>query len=344
MKVTGGNQAGGGGHSPSGRGNPSGGDGNPRGGGGNRSVATRGLASLGSGLKAGPKNTGSKSKNKQRNLGSLKDLVGLEDDDLSPSMPDAPVEMSANGVEPMSAFERLTGFVPTPAPENDPNYSHPEGVQSMAARREYANRYNRAKGIGKFSGRNLDYGRKVPDHILQGLSPQQRRATAELISPRRHYGNKIGNFLSRAFGQNYARAQLTIDDAGQIAYEENIDPAGGAIGQIVRGLTGSQLLGSVAGQAVSGHVGSISKTTSAEQVDKRADANRASIERAGAGVGQENNRSLFDRAAQQLYPIIQNEEYLPNLGIGVSQGKSRVRKAPKLSTLKARRANFGRVR
>lgn len=57
-----------------------------------------------------------------------------------------------------------------------------------------------------------------------------------------------------------------------------------------------------------------------------------------------NSESLFERATQQLYPVASSEEDLPNLGIGVSQGKSSVRRAPKLSTLKARRANFGRVR
>ncbi len=79
--------------------------------------------------------------------------------------------------------------------------------------------------------------------------------------------------------------------------------------------------------------GAISHITSAEKVDQRADANRDNRQRAGAGVGQGNRaesgflseKPLFDRAAQTLYP---QEEDKPQLGVGVSQGVLKVRRAP----------------
>ncbi|KLN61873.1 hypothetical protein WH96_06250 [Kiloniella spongiae] len=244
--------------------------------------------------------------------------------------------------------KKRRGFQPTPAPEDDETFSHPNGVQSPEARREYADRYNRANGIGKYSGRGQDYGRKVPDHILQGLSIEEKKATAENIAPERSFGNSVGNFFSGRLGQNFAKAGLTINNAGELAYEEDINPVGYAAGQAVKGLTGSGFLGGLAGKAVSRFGGAISHTTSAEKVDQRADANGDNRQRAGAGVGQGNRagsgflseKPLFDRAQQTLYP--QQEEDKPQLGVGVSQGKSKVRRAPQLSVLNVRRPTFGR--
>ncbi|WP_157845841.1 hypothetical protein [Kiloniella litopenaei] len=57
----------------------------------------------------------------------------------------------------------------------------------------------------------------------------------------------------------------------------------------------------------------------------------------GRSFGKSN--SVYDQAQHILYP---QEEENPTFGIGVSQGKSKVRRAPNLSTLNVRRPRFVR--
>ncbi|WP_085905901.1 hypothetical protein [Kiloniella majae] len=247
--------------------------------------------------------------------------------------------------------KKRTGFKPTPAPEDDETFSHPNGVQSPEARREYADQYNRANGIGKYSGRGQDYGMKVHPSVLPALNPTARKSIAEKIAPERSYGSAFGNFFSGLLGQSFAKADVTIDDAGQIAYEENINPAGYAFDQFAQGIPGGGFFSAGIGTSEyfggPGIPGGIKSTTSAEKVDQRADANRDNRQRAGAGVGQGNRAgggSVFERAQQVLYPQqapIADEDK-PQLGVGVSQGKSKVRRAPQLSVLNVKRPTFGR--
>jgi hypothetical protein len=287
----------------------------PRGGrnsssGRDRSVASRGLASVGKpGLS---KAKGPKSKNKQRNLGNLKDLIGLEDDDLS-----------LNG----------TSRVPEAPGTNTGSQTESEAYTP-----------EQLEEAGKLRGYDT-------------ITENSRRAVARNRSPFAAFIHRLGSFFTPG-----VNSHLSIDPkTGKLASVDEFDAVGATFGLASVGNPVGKLANKAyQGAALAGYGAPTNTSTRAisDFVGGKQVTGPGALGGSGgfSGGGSGNNngpnpekdsgfltskaeKPLFERAQQTLYP---QEEDKPQLGVGVSQGKSEVRRAPNLSTLNVRRPRFRR--
>lgn len=238
--------------------------------------------------------------------------------------------------------EKRGGWKPTPNIEEmefyDPSLDWSQNVD----------RYNQSQGIGKYGGgANSKLGFHEMRNRSQLKTPAAKQAYSQRIAEINHpVQSALRGFLSH-FVPGVVASKLTYDAQGNLADYSEFDPIDMATDLIAVGPNpGIRKAPQIAyGALRQAGYGAKPYTSIRSLPDAMAQAAQSSRQQMSLrNSSNTTSRSVYDRATQQLYPVAPNEEDLPNLGIGVSQGKSRVRKAPKLSTLKARRANFGRVR
>ena len=249
----------------------------------------------------------------------------------------AALEKEYNEIEQEEAEETGSGWQHTP--DAPPGYS--------GSRVDWARQYNRANGIATAKLNPLT--KSQLDNIKAATSPVERTALAQTYA-------KINNPGTYAFSRftssvlpgvdAYPTYSLDTETFGQPAWSKSYNPGEQALSFISRshgyaGLVGrTSELASLAGYPV-GKSYTSEVLDSVQSQQSAVAAGRRSLQKEGEKT---RNKSVFERATEQLYPDLLTEEDPLHLGIGVSQGQSPVRRAPKLSTLNARRANFGRVR
>lgn len=194
------------------------------------------------------------------------------------------------------------------------------------------------------------------------LTEQQRRRVAKFRSPFAAFMHRFGSFFVPGVD-----SYLSIDPkTGKLASVDEFDAVGMATGMAA---TGQNPIGSTINTAYKAAKGigfGAPTYTSTRTLDSFKNGSQGPIGGGGAFSGSGggsggntgpnperdsgsnfNSSSLFERAQQTLYPqqtasAVTDEEKL-QLGVDVSQGKSRVRRAPRLSVLNVRRPTFGRV-
>ncbi len=241
-----------------------------------------------------------------------------------------------------SWLERKFGLVPTPSLENLEYYDPSLGWQ------QNVDRYRQVEKIGKYAGlpeSQLGHRERIKRSKMTAAAAE---AFSQKVASVNHptLSRAYGFFSSRIPGIN---SQLTYDANGNLAEYGEFDGIGLGLGLLgvgggVRSIP-AQTYGVLNELGVRGpvhaSVRSLSETmaqsaqTMREQQSQKNSARNSSVE---------NKQSVFDRASQQLYPTVLDDESVSQFAIGTSFGKSKVRKAPNLSALKAKRANFGRVR
>ena len=224
-------------------------------------------------------------------------------------------------------------------PDPPPGYS--------GSRVDWARQYNRANGIA--TAKLSPLTKSQLDNIKAATSPVEQTALAntyaKINNPGTYALSKFGSALLPGIDAHptYSPDSETF---GQPAWSKSYNPGEQAFSFISRNHGYAGIAGRISEVAsLAGHPVGKSYTSevldSVQRQQSAVAAGRRSLQKEGE---QTRGKSLFDRASQQLYPEVLPEEDQLNLAVGVTQGKSPVRRAPNLSALKARRANFGRVR
>ncbi len=177
------------------------------------------------------------------------------------------------------------------------------------------------------------------------MSPAAARAYSRKVASINHPAlskvSRVGSFLLPGID-----TYLSYDEYGQLGYDKGFSPT-----EMALGFTGNSTSGVV--KALNGAVSVAEKaglfshkTYRNFQTVAEANLERAKNQRQRAAFGKDEvsskSKNIYETAIQTLYP--QEEQYRPLLGMGVKTGASAVHRAPNLSTLNAKRANFGRVR
>ncbi|WP_417431829.1 hypothetical protein [Kiloniella sp.] len=224
-------------------------------------------------------------------------------------------------------------------PDPPPGYS--------GSRVDWSRQYNRAHGIA--TAKLSPLTKSQLDNIQAAASPVERRALARTYAKINNPGTYTFSRIASAFLPGidaYPTYSLDTETFGQPAWSKSYNPGKQALSFLSRSHGYAGLVGQ-ASKFASWAGYPIGKSYNSEVLDSvqrqqsAVAAGRRSLQREGE---QTRGKSIFDRASQQLYPEVLPEEDQLNLAVGVTQGKSPVRRAPNLSVLKARRANFGRVR
>ncbi|WP_120497535.1 hypothetical protein [Kiloniella sp. EL199] len=189
------------------------------------------------------------------------------------------------------------------------------------------------------------------------LTEEQRRRVARFRSPFAAFMHRFGSFLVPGVDSH-----LSIDpQTGELASVDEFDAIGMTTG--IMGTGGKNPVGTFfnRGYQIANRLGYGAPTYNSTR--PHSSFNNGSQGRPGVGSGHgfsgggnpggrpENNsrsslsrsfnksNSVYDQAQHILYP---QEEENTSFGVGVSQGKSKVRRARNLSTLNVRRPRFGR--
>lgn len=249
----------------------------------------------------------------------------------------AALEKEYNAIEQEETEEAKSGWQHTP--DAPPGYS--------GSRVDWSRQYNRANGIA--TAKLSPLTKSQLDNIKAATSPVEQTALAntyaKINNPGTYALSKFGSALLPGIDA-HPTYSLDTETFGQPAWSKSYNPGEQAFSFISRnhGYAG------IAGQAskfasLAGHP--VGKSYTSEVLDSV--QNQQSAVAAGRRSLQKEaektrGKSVFERASQQLYPEALIEDDPFNYAVGVSQGISPVRRAPNLSALKARRANFGRVR
>ncbi|WP_120497541.1 hypothetical protein [Kiloniella sp. EL199] len=238
--------------------------------------------------------------------------------------------------------EKKGGWKPTP------NIEEMEFYDPTLDWQQNVDRYNQSQGIGKYGGNsNSKLGFHEMRNRSQLKTPAAKQAYSQRIAEINHpVQSALRGFLSQ-FVPGVVASKLTYDAQGNLADYTEFDPIDMATDLLAVGSNpgigkAPQMAYGALRQVGYGAKPYASIRSLSDGMAQAAQSSRQQMSQRNSS--NTTSRSVYDRAAQQLYLNIQNEDDLPNLGIGVSQGKPKVRRAPKLSKLKARRANFGRVR
>ncbi|MCZ4279991.1 hypothetical protein O4H49_04325 [Kiloniella laminariae] len=194
------------------------------------------------------------------------------------------------------------------------------------------------------------------------ITENSRRAIARHRSPFAAFMHRLGSFFMPGVDSH-----LSLDPkTGQLASVDQFDAVGLGLG--LAGGRGAPGVNQFANYAYAGlnelGIQAPTNTSTRALSDFRngkqvsgiksgyGSGNLSGLSEAGSGGGlrerQDGNQglaspvqSLYEQATQVLYPYAFEEEN-PQYGVGVSFVPSTVRKAPKLSSLNARRARFGK--
>ncbi|MFD2205515.1 hypothetical protein [Kiloniella antarctica] len=242
-------------------------------------------------------------------------------------------------------------FVGSKSPTQSFAKANPQlgGIHSPEMQGAYNSATRGAAGIGTAKSKGLN---QVQLDVLRSLASNP---TAQRVKANEFFAKN--NPAQAFFSTLGSRVLAGVNSVGSYSLDEEgfgtpgqyggYNPVEGVLGYLSRagGVAGAvgtaAQLANFAGYDVGKSYGGFTtgKQGAAYSRDSRA---RRSVSR--ESEPRTSFQSLFDRASKQLYPDMLTEEDRLTLGVGVSQGKSKVRRAPNLSTLKSRRANFERVR
>lgn len=226
---------------------------------------------------------------------------------------------------------------------------HLGGMHSPEMQAAYNDITRGAAGIGVSKSEELSQSQKDVLRSLSNFPVAQRLKANEFYAKNNPIQSFFSSLGSRVIpGVNSVGSySLDEEDFGTPGQFGGYNPVEATMGYLSRahGLAGAIGVGAQIADFAGYDIGksydgfTSEKLGSAYSRDSRA---RRSVSKEGEQIGK--SLSLSERASQQLYPEVLPEEDQLNLAVGVTQGKSPVRRAPNLSALKARRANFGRVR
>ncbi|MFD2205523.1 hypothetical protein [Kiloniella antarctica] len=261
----------------------------------------------------------------------------------------------------------FNGFKPSPGPtkvDMSTAASAAAGLHSPEAQAAANEAHRRANKLGVYAGlgpEKIDFDdmralsqivspKKVDPTDLEAVKAREavtgiRNAQARSLA--KSYRSGLSSTMA-SYGAKFiagVNSELTVDEIGNIGFQDSYSPTEQAL-ELISKSTSPLVSGLVGSSRIAGKLGysphkSVSGfRTIGKATDQRVAGearNRANRE---GDNGSVNPKSLFARAEQTLYP---QEEQEPLFGVGISQGASKVRKAPPLSALNVRRALFGRV-
>ncbi|MEH6633491.1 MAG: hypothetical protein V7776_21960 [Halopseudomonas aestusnigri] len=204
-----------------------------------------------------------------------------------------------------------------------------------------------ANGIGTASFSGLT--KEQLSDIQAATSPVEQKALADTYAAQ---NNPVASFFSKVGSRVLAGVHssptysLDSETFGQPAWNKSFNPGEFSFSQVASSKSGisgaigyAGNLASLAGYPVGKAYENVTLDSTQRAQSRQAAINR-NAQRDGEGF---QAKSIYDSAAQSLYP--NTEDNVNQISSPyTSFGKSKVRKAPDLSALKAKRANFGRVR
>ena len=204
-----------------------------------------------------------------------------------------------------------------------------------------------ANGIGTANFEELT--KEQLSDIQVATSPLERKALADTYAAQ---NNPVSSFFSgvssRIFSSVNASPTYSLDSEtfGQPAWNKSFSPGQFALSQVSStksGIPGA--IGYAAGLAsLAGYpIGKAYENVTLDS-EQSAQSRQSRIDRNAQRDGELLQvKSVYDQAAQVLYPFTDESEYLTSSPYA-SFGTSKTRRAPPLSPLTRKRANFGRVR
>ncbi|WP_417431837.1 hypothetical protein [Kiloniella sp.] len=244
------------------------------------------------------------------------------------------------------------GFQPSPAPVRGKTktFSISDGIHSPEAQAAATEAHRRANRIGVYAGLGPE---KIDFDDMKALS-QYPTGTPKNIAAKKEHQKSLARSYRGSMSSTLAslgssllsgvNSEFTVDDEGNIGFRDSYAPTDQALSfglrsanPIIGGLSKLSDLASFAGysphQSVSGF------RSIGEATDQRVKGDQQRRAAREGDNGSSKLKSLTERAQQVLYP---QEEDKPQFGVGVSQGKSKVRRAPQLSALNVKRKQYGR--